>query len=140
GRAEVVVCHHVLYNVAEVIPFVTALASHARARVVIELTAVHPQAGLNDLWWHFHRLPRPVGPDVAAAVAVLAEGGIDPVVERFPRPPRPGAADRGAQVAFARRRLCLSPEADPEVDRLLPPGGALADTEAACLWWDTAAG
>ena len=28
--ADVVVCHHVLYNVADVVPFVEALSEHAR--------------------------------------------------------------------------------------------------------------
>ena len=40
--ADVVVCHHVFYNVASLPPFVTALTSHARRRVVVELTAEHP--------------------------------------------------------------------------------------------------
>lgn len=44
SAADVVVCHHVLYNVADLEPFVAALNDHARRRVVIELTAEHPTA------------------------------------------------------------------------------------------------
>src|SRR5262245_26698484 len=42
--ADVVVCHNVLYNVPDIVPFVDALTSHARRRVVVELTARHPMA------------------------------------------------------------------------------------------------
>ena len=38
GPADVVTCHHVLYNVAEVAPFVTALTGSARRVVVAEMT------------------------------------------------------------------------------------------------------
>ncbi|MGH9065167.1 MAG: methyltransferase domain-containing protein [Acidimicrobiales bacterium] len=138
GPADVVTCHHVLYNVADAVPFVAALSSHARRRVVVEITAVHPQAGLNDLWRHFHGLERPEGPDVEEAVAVLGEAGARPRVERFRRPPRPVTHDRDMLVAFARRRLCLGPDADPEVDRLLGPDAGFLTTDAACLWWDVA--
>src|SRR3954451_8178402 len=31
GPADVVVCHHVLYNVADIVPFLVALTAHARA-------------------------------------------------------------------------------------------------------------
>src|SRR5581483_5660559 len=39
---DVVVCHHVLYNVADLAPFVRALTDKARQRVVVELTDKHP--------------------------------------------------------------------------------------------------
>jgi len=47
--ADVVVCHNVAYNIADLVPFVAALTSHARRRVVLELTATHPTAHLNPL-------------------------------------------------------------------------------------------
>ena len=36
--ADVVVCRNVVYNVAEIVPFVTTLSAHATRRVVVELT------------------------------------------------------------------------------------------------------
>lgn len=135
--ADVVVCHHVLYNAADLPAFVTALSAHARSRVVVEITEFHPMAGLNALWRHFHSIDRPQGPGVADALAVLAEMGLDARVEHFSRPPRWQSRDRAMQVAFARRRLCLAPDADEEVDRLLDPGMDLLSTAVACLWWDT---
>jgi SAM-dependent methyltransferase len=135
GQADVVVCHHVLYNVADLVPFVRALTSAARRRIVVELTAEHPQSGLNPLWLHFHGLVRPSGPDADDAAAVLEEVGITPEVERFTGPPARSQVDRKALVAFARRRLCLPAERDPEVDELLPVSAGLPGRELACLWW-----
>src|SRR6266508_2384534 len=59
--ADVVVCHHVLYNVADLAPFAGALTDHARRRVVVELTDRHPLVGLAPLWRRFHGLERPSG-------------------------------------------------------------------------------
>ncbi len=81
--ADVCVCHHVFYNVADLGPFASALTSHARRRVVVELTASHPQSILNPLWWHFHRLRRPSGPTADDAMAALAEAGIPVQSERW---------------------------------------------------------
>jgi 2-polyprenyl-3-methyl-5-hydroxy-6-metoxy-1,4-benzoquinol methylase len=49
GPADVVVCGHVLYNIADLGPFITALTGHARRRVVVEMTARHPLTELNPL-------------------------------------------------------------------------------------------
>ncbi len=135
-QADVVVCHHVFYNVSDLPTFVTELSYHARSRVVVELTARHPMAALNDLWLHFHSSQRPIGPGVDTAVEVLGDMGIDAHVERFSRPPRWQARDRALQVAFARQRLCLGPDSDDEIDRLLDPEADLLSTRAACVWWD----
>ena len=40
--ADVAICHHVVYNVPDPVPFVRALTDHARHRVVLELMPVHP--------------------------------------------------------------------------------------------------
>src|SRR5690349_10697204 len=47
---DVAVCHHVLYNVAEPVPFLRTMLDVARRRVVVELTAKHPMTPLNPLW------------------------------------------------------------------------------------------
>jgi SAM-dependent methyltransferase len=132
--ADVVVCHHVLYNVADLPAFVTALDDHARRRVVIEITARHPLCATAHLWRHFWGLERPDGPSADDAAAVLRECGIEPQIERWERPPRRHAADRAALVAFTRRRLCLPPERDPEVDALLPTEPP--PQPVVTMWWD----
>jgi hypothetical protein len=43
--------------------------------------------------------------------------------------------DRGDLVAFARRRLCLPAERDPEVESLLPVNATLPGRELVCVWW-----
>src|SRR5919108_3550102 len=78
GPADVVVCHHVLYNVAALAPFATALTGHARRRVVVELTDRHPLVDLAPLWRRFHGLERPSGPTAGDAAAVLRALGLEP--------------------------------------------------------------
>src|SRR5215472_11621588 len=63
--ADVVTCHHVLYNVPDIGPFLVALTDHARRRVVAEVTMTHPLAPLGPLWLTFHDLVRPVRPTAA---------------------------------------------------------------------------
>src|SRR5438552_11515144 len=64
GPADVVVCGHVLYNVADLAPFIEALQHAARRRVVIEITRSHPRNRPLEraLWKHFWDLERPTGP------------------------------------------------------------------------------
>jgi SAM-dependent methyltransferase len=115
GPADVVVCHHVLYNVADIEPFVLAMTERARRRVVVEITATHPQSSLNPMWRRFHGLERPVRPTASDALAALEELGLDVSIERWEAPGRWENASRDDLVAFIRRRLCLGPERDPEV-------------------------
>jgi SAM-dependent methyltransferase len=133
GPADVVVCHHVLYNVADLVPFVTALTSHARRRVVVEITAEHPQATMNPLWEHFHGLHRPTRPTAMDAAEVLRDVGLDVGVETFEAAPRWNhPEDQNEVVAFARRRLCLPAERDPDVAAVLPKA---VPRSHVTLWW-----
>jgi len=119
GPADVVVCHHVLYNVADLAPFVTALTGHARRRAVAELTERHPLAGLRPLWRRFHGLDRPDGPDAGDAAAALAALGLEVTRQDWESPDRFGHDDFDELVAFTRRRLCLPASRDPEVAQAL---------------------
>jgi SAM-dependent methyltransferase len=132
GPADVVVCNHVLYNVGDLVPFVVALTDHARHRVVVEITASHPQALLNPLWEHFHGVPRPTRPTAEDAAKVLRDVGLDIGVEAWEAPPRWHEGHREEVVAFFRRRLCLPPERDPEVATMLPP---FRPGSHVTLWW-----
>ena len=137
GPADVVVTHHVAYNVPGLAAFAAELSSHARNRVVMELTGQHPRAGVNDLWRHFWDLDRPEGPTAADVIAVLREVGIEPGVERVAQENR--AVTQEARVASVRRYLCLPPEREPEVATLLVDRPAMAG-EVVTLWWDGTAG
>lgn len=133
--ADVVVCHHVLYNVPDLAAFALALTDHARRRVVVELTASHPLTAQASLWRHFHGLDRPDGPTADDARAVLAEAGLVVAAEPFDTPHR-RHRDRAEWVAFVRRRLCLTAERDPELDALLPADDATPVARTAVtLWW-----
>ena len=133
GPADVVVTHHVAYNVPGLAAFATELTAHARNRVVMELTGDHPRAGVNDLWRHFWDIDRPSGPTADDAIAVLREAGIEPTVERAARENR--SVTHEARVASLRRYLCLPPEREPEVAVLLE-GRPAAAGEVVTLWWD----
>ncbi|MGH8990595.1 MAG: class I SAM-dependent methyltransferase [Acidimicrobiia bacterium] len=134
--ADVVVCAHVFYNVADLEPFVAALTAKARRRVVTELTAVHPQESLNPLWRRFHGLERPIYPTADDALAVVTAMGLDAGVERWEAPGRWESAPREELVTFARRRLCLPPERDPEVAEALDEVFLLGPRSLVTLWWD----
>jgi SAM-dependent methyltransferase len=136
--ADVVVCHHVFYNVADLVPFVDALSTKARRRVVVELTATHPQSALNDLWLRFWDVQRPTGPDCELAAAVVSEAGYQVHVDRWEAPAKWSGAPREEVVAFVRRRLCLGADRDPEVATALDAHFELAPRRLATLWWDTA--
>ena len=137
---DVVVCHHVFYNVADLAPFALALTTHARRRVVVELTATHPMLHLNPLWEALHGIERPTSPTAWDAVAVLAEAGLEVHHEESERPSSWLGVDRAELVAFARRRLCVGPERDPEIDALLPPAHLAPLRRTVTLWWAGDAG
>ncbi|MGH9303272.1 MAG: methyltransferase domain-containing protein [Acidimicrobiales bacterium] len=131
---DVVVCHHVAYNVADLAPFAVTLAEHARLRVVMELTARHPLVATAPLWQRFHGLDRPSGPRAELAVEVLAEAGIVATMRRWRRPAR--RVDHDILVTFTRRRLCLPAERDAEVDEALGPDATFSDRDMVTLFWD----
>jgi SAM-dependent methyltransferase len=137
GRADVVVAHHVLYNVPDLAGFASALTGAARNRVVVELTDTHPWVPTNHLWRRFHDLERPAGPTAELAVAALRALGLAVEWEYWERPAR--RVDRPATVAFVRRRLCLPAACDAEVDAALPADYEFAPRRVATLWWDGAA-
>ena len=147
GQASVVVCGHVLYNVADLMPFVTALNDAATRRVVVEITRSHPRNRSleRELWRHFWNLERPEGPTWEDAVAVMREGGIEPKVELWESQQRGGFHSLEELVSWMRRTVCLDPGREDEVSaivlqhtaerdglwRLSPEPRALTT-----LWWD----
>jgi SAM-dependent methyltransferase len=110
GYADVVVCHHVLHNVVDLPPFLTALTTAARRGVVVEMFAEHPMAWLDPLWLRFHDVTRPPSATVDDAVAVLAELGYAAAVARWERAQLPRQ-----DPAWVARRLCLPAERTSEV-------------------------
>ena len=108
--ADLVTCHHVLYNVPDLGPFLDALTGHARRRVVVEITAAHPLVQLNPLWLHFHGLTRPEGPTAADVIAILAAMGLRAGHTEWNRPGEADYPTVRELVEVTRRRLCLPAE------------------------------
>jgi SAM-dependent methyltransferase len=108
--AEVAVSHHVAYNVADLSSFALALGSHARRRVVLELTAAHPLAWTSPYWRALH---------------------VREVRWRQPRAPLDAAA-------FERlaRRLCLGPDRHAELAALLRKAPPPRWRDLSTIWWD----
>lgn len=135
--ADVVTCHHVLYNVRALAPFVRALDAHARHRVVIEIPWQHPLAGLSPAWRAFWELERPDGPTAQDAAAAIAELGIDVRIERFEAPYDGPDLPFDEQVRHLRIRLCLPAERDADVAAFLAAHPPKQVRDLAVIWWDT---
>lgn len=143
-RCDIVTCHHVLYNVPDLEPFVTALTAHASRRVVVELTARHPLTALNPLWLRFHGLERPEGPTADDAVAVLRALDLAPRYERWTRPAVARYRSFEELVDVTRRQLCLPRRRHREiadalrelgVDPQAPTGLGSSRRELVSIWW-----
>lgn len=133
-RCDVVVCHHVFYNVADLRPFVKALTSHARRRVVVELPQRHPLSPLTPLWRKFWNLERPDAPTHLDALEAVRETGVEAHLEEFSEPLATGDPS-DEQVANTRIRLCLTPDRDAEVKTAIVEHRVI-ERRLATLWWD----
>jgi SAM-dependent methyltransferase len=145
GPADVVTCHHVIYNVPEIRPFVTALTGNARRQVVAEMTAQHPLVSLNELWLRFHGLRRPVAPTAGDLIQILEAMGLRPAHETWRRPGGRDYASFDEMVDVTRRRLCLPPERAAEVAAALAESGidpedpedlGSSGRDVVTLWWN----
>jgi SAM-dependent methyltransferase len=146
--ADVVTCHHVVFNVPDLGPFLDALTGHALRRVVVETAAVHPLTSLNPLWLRFHGLKRPEGPTAADTIGILAAMGRNPGHTEWSRPAAADYRSMAELVEVTRRRLCLPPERAGEVEAALVelginPGqpGDLGSSgrDVVTIWWEGSA-
>lgn len=133
--AELVVCHHVAYNVQDIIPFLWALNSHATKRVVLELPRVHPLTSNAPLWKHFWNLERPTNPTSEDLFAILKALGFSPQIEHW-QAPMFRQVDPSQEVEFARIRLCLPESRDPEIAAYLFQHPAPTQRNLSTIWWD----
>ncbi len=144
AAADVVTCHHVVYNAADIAPFIRALTDHASRLVVVEMTGTHPLTSLNNLWLKFHGLERPQGPTAGDLLAILDAMGLQPGHERWRRPGGPDYASFSELVEVTRRRVCLPPERAGEVADALVEAGLNPDQpmdlgssgrDVMTIWW-----
>jgi SAM-dependent methyltransferase len=132
---DVAAAHHVVYNVGDIQPFLTAMAEHARHRVVLELPAQHPLASMTSAWQHFWQLERPTGPSPELLMDVIADLGFRPKIEHWNGPLRV-EQDLDQAAHFMRIRLCLPIEREGEVRDFLATNPVATTRPLATIWWD----
>ena len=133
--ADVATAHHVVYNVADIVPFLAAMNEHATRRVVLEMPRRHPLSNLSGAWRHFWDLERPEAPTPDDLRAVLAEMGIDASIEHWNGPMRV-EADLDQAAHFTRIRLCLGEDREDEVREYLRENPVAPTRELVTIWWD----
>jgi len=142
--ADLVTCYNVVYNAPDIEPFLAALTTSARRLVVVELTAEHPLASLNDLWLRFHGRRRPAGPTAGDLLQILSAMGISAGHERWQRAGGADYASFGELATVTTRRLGLPPERTDEVGAALlddgtnparPPELAAGRRDMVTIWW-----
>lgn len=136
--ADVVVCHHVVYNVADLVPFVQALSAHATRRVVLELPTTHPLSHMAPLWREFWGLERPTGPTADDCLAVVREAGVEATMETWDDTAFSARAKLTPeqQAHFLRIRLCLPEDREPDVAAFLAREPDPRPRRTATIWWD----
>jgi hypothetical protein len=136
--ADVVVCHHVVYNVSDLVPFVRALSLHARRRVVLELPMTHPLTHMAPLWREFWDLERPSGPTADDCLAAVREAGIEATMETWDDDAFSARAKLTPeqQAHFLRIRLCLPEDREPDVAAFLAQAEDPPTRRTATIWWD----
>jgi SAM-dependent methyltransferase len=134
-RTDVAVCHHVVYNVADLAAFAQALTEHATRRVVVELTAAHPMTWLAPYWKALHGLDQPDRPVADDAIIVLEEQGLTVQRERWSRPIQMIGETGDEQLSRIARRLCLGPDRHDELRSALDATPPPAEREVVTLWW-----
>jgi SAM-dependent methyltransferase len=133
--ADVVTVHHVAFNVGDIVPFLAALNSHARKRVVLEVPVVHPMSNMNEGWKHFWNVIRPTVPVAGDLINVLDEMGIKAEIEYFEGEILLDKKVDGAN-GFIRRRLCLSVDRQDEIDAFIGEHPLPERRKLAVIWWD----
>ena len=133
--ADVVTVHHVAFNVGDIEPFLAALNTHARKRVVLEVPVVHPMTNMSAGWKHFWNVIRPTVPAAADLVSVLDEMGIKAEIEYFESEI---LLDKKLPQsnAFLLRRLCLPEERQGELDAFMEVNPVPDRRKLAVIWWD----
>jgi SAM-dependent methyltransferase len=79
--ADVVICSHVLYPIADIVPFLARLHTATRRACYIYMRATPFDAITNHLWKHFHGEERCFPPSYIHVLDVLYEMGIYANVE-----------------------------------------------------------
>ncbi len=116
----VTLCAHVVYDVADLGPFLESLHERALVGVVVELTETHPWTHLGPYYRTLHGLDRPTGPTADDFARVVEEvTGIAPVLERWGRPPDLWFESREEILELYGRRLLVPESRWAELESVL---------------------
>ncbi len=147
GRHDVAMCAHVVYDVADVVPFLAALNAAAHRAVIVEMTPQHPWWSLAPYYLALHDLDRPHGPTVGDLAAIVKEElGVVPTLRKWTGSGRLRFASIDELVEYQRRRLVLPRERTAELEQLLTadivPDGEMFmlgpdESTLVTLWWAT---
>ena len=147
GSAEVVLCAHVVYPIADVVPFIRALDRAARCAVVMVARLGQPDEAMAPVFSAVHdeeRAPMPSLPDL---YNLLLQLGIAASVTMHPFETRWNYPDADAAVADAAGRVGIGPDSPRWAalegavrSRLVPRGDEvwLAPRQAwqGVIWWE----
>jgi 2-polyprenyl-3-methyl-5-hydroxy-6-metoxy-1,4-benzoquinol methylase len=147
GSADVVLCAHVVYPIAEIVPFVRALDRAARCAVVLVARLGQLDDAIAHVFTAVHGEPRVPMPALPDLWMLLLQLGLPVSATLHPFETRWAYADASAAVDDVAGRLGVSPDSPswPAVDsavrsRLVPRGGEvlLAPSQAyqGVIWWE----
>lgn len=134
---DVAVCHHVVYNVSDLAAFAEALSSHARSRVVVEATTVHPMTWMAPYWNALHGLSQPNHPRIEDAIKVLEALGLRAHHRQWQRRYQMIGETGPDQLARVARRLCLPQSRHDELREVLATTPPPDERQITTIWWDT---
>jgi SAM-dependent methyltransferase len=118
--ANIVLCAHALYSIAELEPFLRKLISHAHHKVLLPTFIAPPASRYAPFWRWVYGQDRKSLPGAVELVNVLWELGVFPDVEMFvPESLRP-IKDWNQALLTLRQRLFIKP--DSEQDERLQEG------------------
>jgi SAM-dependent methyltransferase len=147
GSADVVLCAHVVYPIADIVPFVRALDRAARSAVVMVARLGQVDEAIAHVFAAVHGEPRVPMPSLPDLYMLLLQLGFPVSATLHPFETRWAFADAEAAVADAAGRLGVTPDSPawPAMEsavrsRLVPRGDEvlLAPSQAyqGVLWWE----
>lgn len=147
GSAEVVLCAHVVYPIADVVPFIRALDRAARCAVVMVARLGQPDEAVAPVFRAVHDEERAPMPSLADLYNLLLQLGIAASVTMHPFETRWNYPDAEAAVADAATRVGVTPDSPRWAPlesavraRLVPRGDEvwLAPRQAyqGVIWWE----
>lgn len=145
--ADVVLCAHVVYPIADVVPFLRALDRAARCAVVVVARLGQPDDVVTPAFRAVYGEPRAPMPALAELYNLLLQIGVPASVTMHPVEQRWNYADADAAVADVATRLAVQPgtpqwrQVEAAVrSQLVPRGGEvlLAPRQAyqGVVWWE----